>query len=315
MDRKQFDALIKLLATTGSRRAGLGALLGAGLLSQHPDVMAKPGKGKGQRRKRRQKRRRGDDNGGQAPGPSSGACCGADEHCAPPEPGSTRSQCDFAEQSFAGEDHHGSIFRRIDGVGTNFDGTDNRGSVFTEACLRFATFRGAKLGGATWTGACLFAADFTDADVGGDADALSRAVLCATTMPDGTRSDRDCGQSQAHPCCLPPPGGGGVGGGQGCGPCAAADQCHVAGTCVCTTPTAPNGTSCTDGNPLCVAGVCCTDGREAVHGGCFKIGDRHCEGCNRNACDGCYGNVDGSAVDGRNTNLCGFRTGPDCQQQ
>jgi hypothetical protein len=235
--------------------------------------------------------------------------------CAPPEPGSDRSGCDyngFNGQSFTGQDLHGAIFRRIDGRGTSFDGTDSRGSVFAEACLRFATFRRANLAGATWGGACLFTADFTGADLGGNPDALAGAVLCATIMPDGTRNDRDCGRSSKYPCCLPPPGGGGVSWGESCGPCTASDQCHVAGVCVCTTPTAPSGTSCTDGNPLCVTGACCTDGHEAVHGGCFKIGDRSCRGCNRDTCDGCYGNVDGSKVDGRSTNLCGFRTGPDC---
>jgi hypothetical protein len=32
MDRERFDALARLLATTGSRRAALGALLGVSLL-------------------------------------------------------------------------------------------------------------------------------------------------------------------------------------------------------------------------------------------------------------------------------------------
>ena len=48
--------------------------------------------------------------------------------------------------------------------------------------------------------------------------------------------------------------------------CAAADQCHTAGTCnpatgTCSNPAKPDGTSCNDGNPCtqtdtCVAGVC-----------------------------------------------------------
>jgi hypothetical protein len=46
MDRERFDALAKLLATTGSRRATLAALLGLSLFGEDPDVLAKRGKGK-----------------------------------------------------------------------------------------------------------------------------------------------------------------------------------------------------------------------------------------------------------------------------
>ncbi|MGC4118174.1 MAG: lamin tail domain-containing protein [Myxococcales bacterium] len=48
--------------------------------------------------------------------------------------------------------------------------------------------------------------------------------------------------------------------------CTAFDQCHLAGTCdhatgLCTNPTVPNGTGCTDGSPdtvndVCLAGIC-----------------------------------------------------------
>ena len=210
MDRWRFDAMIELLATPGSRRAGIGALLAVGSLGGVPATLlaSDTGKRKG-RGKRRRKRGRKDRAGGQHPEPPAAECFVAARQCAAPEPGSPRAECDFAERSFAGEDHNGSIFRRIEGSGANFDDTDNRGSVFADARLRFATFRGARLAGSTWGGACLFAADFTGADLGHDADALDGAVLCATIMPDGARNDRDCGQSQTYPCCLPPPGGGG----------------------------------------------------------------------------------------------------------
>ena len=125
MDRERFDALARLLATTGSRRATLGALLGASLLGQRPDLLAKPGKGKNQDRKRRKKRGHTGNDGGQNPDPAPEPCCGT-QRCADPEHGSTRSECDFAGRSFVGQDLNGSIFRRINGIGANFDGHRQR---------------------------------------------------------------------------------------------------------------------------------------------------------------------------------------------
>jgi len=272
VDCERFDALARLLATTETRRAALGALLSVGILGQTPDVLAKRGKGKGNddgqgvqgegrpgakhkahrkrkqtRRQRRQKRDRQDRGRGQ----QREVCSGASTQCAPPEPGSTRTRCDYAEQSFAGQDLHGSIFRQIEGAGVIFDDTDNHGSDFSEACLRFAAFRGANLAGATWDGACLFAADFTAGELG-DADALDDAVLCATILPDGTRNDRDCDRSGSFSCCLPPAGGGGGGGPIPCTKdtdCPAFLECYVqAGYCVCTNATC--GGCCGDEHPI-----------------------------------------------------------------
>ena len=237
MDRERFDALARLLATTGSRRAALGVLLGAGLFGQSPDLLAKPGKGKGkdrgQDRKRRGKRGRNDRGDEQDPGSAVESGCGT-KQCDPPEPGSTRSGCDFngfRGASFAGQDLHGSVFRRIDGRGTSFAGTDARGTVFAEACLRSASFRGARLGGSTWGGACLVDADFTGADLGGDAGALSGALLCRTVMPNGTVNNRDCGRDTE--ICRSSIGG------VGPGPCTGPSDCQ---DLPCRTK------ACTDGN-------------------------------------------------------------------
>jgi hypothetical protein len=229
MDRKRFDALARMLATMGTRRATLGAFLGVSLYGQDPDVWAKRGKsndhghggqdvqGEGRpgakhkahhqhqqtQRQRRQKRDRQDRHQEQGGDQKPEACCGT-KQCAPPEPGSTRSDCDFEGQSFAGQDLNGTTFRQIDGRRANFESTDNRGSDFTGACLFLASFREARLAGAIWDGACLFAADFTAADLG-DAGALDGAVLCGTIMDDGTRNDRDCGRLPR--CCNPAQGG------------------------------------------------------------------------------------------------------------
>jgi hypothetical protein len=266
MDRERFDALAKLLATMGSRRAALAALFGAGLLGREADTLAKPGRGKNH--KRRKQRGHHGHEGGQDPVPLVESACGA-KQCAPPAPGSTRAGCNFNGfdgLSFAGQDHHGATFRRIDGRGTNFDDTDNRGSVFAEACLRSATFRGAQLAGSTWGVACLHDADFTGADLGGDAHILDGAILCHTIMPDGTRDDRDCGVDTE--LCRTSAGG------IGPLPCTVAtiDQDCPEQTCrnkVCINglcayevvrdgPSPPSELCEVFGNPgLCCSGVCC----------------------------------------------------------
>ena len=46
MDREQFDAITRLLATTGSRRQAAGALLGVALFGQPAEAILAAGKGK-----------------------------------------------------------------------------------------------------------------------------------------------------------------------------------------------------------------------------------------------------------------------------
>jgi hypothetical protein len=298
MDRERFDALARLLATTGPRRAVLGALLGADLLGRNPGALARPGKGKG--RKRRGKRRRRNGGGGQEPEPPAN-CCGT-EQCAPPESGSTRSRCDFAGQSFVGQDLGGSIFRGIDGRLANFIDTDLGGTVFAEACLFAASFRRARLGGSTWENACLFAADFTDADLGDDADALDEAVLCGTVMPDGSRNDRDCGN--LPPCCR-----GGLGGSR---PCARANDCEdlpcfdtacSAGQCGYSpvsngpSPNALCDTRCC--NTVCcpsAADVCDRDGRCCSPVNPFACGNNTCALACGETCKQCATPADGGVL-------------------
>jgi hypothetical protein len=225
MDPSRFDRLVRSLARSQSRRATLLGLLG-GVLAPHwaEDALGKGrrkrkrrgddrdgdtrfglaaegrrrGKGKGKGKGKNKRGRGGQGDGGQIPPPSPG-CCGA-EACADPEPGGTRSGCDYAGRSFAGRDLHGSTFRGIDGRRANFNGTDNAGSVFAGACLQGATFREADLRGSTWGVACLFGADFARADLA-EATTFGDALFCNTRMPDGSRNDRDCGQATS--CCQP----------------------------------------------------------------------------------------------------------------
>jgi hypothetical protein len=234
VDPSRFDDLARVLSNTGARRTLLRALFGTMLGSAAIDeTMARKrakGKNRGndrdERRDRhddrddsqdrerqadqrlqaerrgktgkRRKKKRGRGNGSGPSEPPPAACCGT-KSCPDPEPGSTRSECDYAGQSFAGQDHDGSTFRGIDGRGATFNQTDNHGSVFAEACLQGARFRRARLDGSTWGDACLFGADFAGADLGDDLTLFDNALFCNTVMPDGSVNDRDCGRATA--CC------------------------------------------------------------------------------------------------------------------
>lgn len=90
----------------------------------------------------------------------------------------------------------------IDG---NFTNTDLRDAIFVGASMAGVTFTGAVLSGANMTGADLTEAtidrtglnetNLTDADLTGATitrTSLSSAVLCRTTMPDGTVDNSDC---------------------------------------------------------------------------------------------------------------------------
>jgi hypothetical protein len=330
MDRDRFDALARLLATSGSRRVTLGALLGALLGPAAGESVARKrgnGRGKdrdsgqnnergagkdqgrereqrvqaerrkgGKRRKHKKKRRGGSDGGGQ-PEPPPADCCGT-ESCPNPEPGSTSADCDFAGRSFVGDDHNGSIFRGIDGRGANFGQTNNRGSVFAEACLQGAAFHDAELGGSTWGDACLFDADFRGADLGGDETLFDNAMFCGTRMPDGSVNDRDCGR--ATRCCQrdaepgPSPGPGPAC--QSAGDCPA-EACHTkacqGGQCVyVVVADGPDPDGACAGGALrhCCAGECCAANATA----CNPQGLCCVPNCAGRTCgpDGC-GNADG----------------------
>ncbi len=320
MDSSRFDDLARLLGAAAGRRPVLRALLGAALGAAVSDTTetaartrkrgkdrgrdrdADQGRGqdrdKGQNRlqaegrgkkRRKKKKKRGGSGGGQTPPPSD--CCGT-EQCGPPEPGSTRSECDYAARFFAGHDFNGSIFRGIDGRGTDFTAADLHGSVFAEACLQGASFRSARLGGSTWGDACLFDADFTGAEFGGDLTLFDDARFCGTTMPDGSTNDRDCGRETA--CCRAE-----LGGNPACqrdADCPPNDGLRcVGGQCVCDGQSCPDGCCFSDsGGSICLDGkvdAFCGGGGEA----CVDCGGgARCVGqvcvCLAGLCDGCCEN-------------------------
>jgi hypothetical protein len=312
MDRDRFDALVKLLAASGSRRATVGALLGTLLGGAVDGVDAKrrgnargndkdrdrdkrrdtdrqpdqplQAERRGKHRKRKHNKKRRGNDGGQ-PEPPPPECCGT-ESCPNPEPGSTSAGCDFAGRAFAGQDHNGSIFHGIDGRGANFTATDNRGSVFAEACLQGATFRNARLGGTTWGKACLFDADFFGANLGDD-PLFAEARFCHTVMPDGSRNDRDCARATA--CCQPRSEPGPACQPNG-GACAQHADC-CGGNCfarVCVDrPRFCDNTTC-PGNAIgCCDDNCC----EAPANQCTQFGLCCAPNCTGRACgaDGCGG--------------------------
>jgi hypothetical protein len=112
-------------------------------------------------------------------------------------------------------------------------------------------------------------------------------------------------------CCAPNCAGrqcglDGCGGTGTCGSCPPCQTCSDSGQC----QPVPNGTPCSDGNPLCLNGRCCTAGHEVVHGGCFQItsGVGVCPGCNTDNC-GC-----GRGIDGSPNFLCAAPAGHSCQR-
>ncbi len=64
MERDRFDALTRVFAKSGSRRAALGALLGAGLLGTGLDALASKGNGKNKRKTRGGGKKRGNNRKG-----------------------------------------------------------------------------------------------------------------------------------------------------------------------------------------------------------------------------------------------------------
>jgi hypothetical protein len=234
------------LGRSTSRRNTLIGAWSALLAADLPDGAATA------KRRRKHRKRRGRPSRGATPEPQSGSCCGTAQ-CGPPEPGSTRSDCDYAGRFFAGHDFNGSIFRGIDGRGTDFTAADLHGSVFAESCLQGASFRSARLGGSTWGDACLFGSDFTGADLGGDSATFGGALFCDTVMPNGAINNRDCGRATA--CCRAELGG---------------DECQSSANC-------PDGELCCAGHccigSFCCGPACCDDGETCCGGFCCDCCD------------------------------------------
>jgi hypothetical protein len=153
MDREQFDALTRLAATRGSRRAAIGALLGSVLVSQ--DALAKGGK-------------HHHHKGNKPPRPR---ICYPGDKCVPGT-AHTNTQCDFSNSD---------VFVGLDAQSSNLSGSN-----FTNADLRGADLRAVNL-----SDSCLIDATLAGATVDASTN-LHRARFCNTVMPDGSIRDDDC---------------------------------------------------------------------------------------------------------------------------
>jgi hypothetical protein len=206
MDPTAFDRLVTSLGATASRRTILGVLLPvlAALMRPAFETHARKDRGQGKRRggsergiPRRRKKARRKAPGRQRVRAEAASCCG-DRACPVPGPGAQAAKCDFRGADLHGLNLQGAQLAKITGTGADFSGVEARGASFGAACLRGANFAGAQLEQTQFGGACLFFADLTDATVD-VTRTLRAALLCGTTLPAGTVSDRDCAKSS--PCC------------------------------------------------------------------------------------------------------------------
>jgi hypothetical protein len=180
--------------------AGLALLTAAG---GHDSAAKQPPKRKRQRQRdkrdkqdaRKQSRQRQTRQATEQAIPA--GCCGT-KSCPRPTAGSYRSDCNYAAGTISGR-YSGSNLSRIDGRRATFAG--NASAVnFARACLQEATIT-ASVAGANFGSACLFGADLSGARNLDASAQLDDARLCRTLLPDGERSDRDCGDPTS--CCGP----------------------------------------------------------------------------------------------------------------
>jgi hypothetical protein len=166
MDHESFDRITRRLGATGTRRATLGALVGAGLLGFAGGADA--------RNRRRRSRRR----------LSAQAQPGLRD-CPNPRPGQNLSQCDFTGQDlrgrrFAGANLSGADFEAANICGANLRGTGLHNVDLKTTNLTRADLRGTNLSTATTNAATLF---------------------CQTIMPNGSINDEDCPVGVPGPIC------------------------------------------------------------------------------------------------------------------
>jgi hypothetical protein len=178
MDRLRFDTLTRLLATTGSRRSALGALLGAALLGTAPDLVAGRGKGgKGQagrkgRGKGKDRKSRRKTQAEQVP-----ADCFPNSRCTG-RFGAQLARCDFGNSN---------TFENGRCIGCNLN----------QANFQDADASGVKFSAVNLGGACLVDADFSGGTFLG-VNTLG-AIFCRTIMPNGMINNSGC--NRPTPCC------------------------------------------------------------------------------------------------------------------
>jgi hypothetical protein len=225
MDRSRFDTLTRLLATPGSRRAALGAILGGALIGSGDVTHAKRhhklgrGNGRNQRQKRKQR----------VQAAAAGGRCCRRAGCTP-GPGTHQAKC-----CYQGDDLEGA----------NFAGANLRRASFAGANLTEAQFRGANLDHACFVDADVTGADFRGANRRG-------AVFCRTRTSNGIDNAGCDRESACCPTCVETGSTGCNLGGECCGGAVCTGEGD--GVCVCESECCSND-DCASGQ-MCVSGAC-----------------------------------------------------------
>jgi hypothetical protein len=253
MERDRFDALTRLLGRAGSRRAALGAVLGATVGGSALVTQAKKGKNKKKKNKKK------------AP-----QTCFGTESCAFPSDGQDFENCDLSFTSIASCD--GCNFRRADLGGVDLEEGSFQGVSFRNANLSSADLSFTDVSGASFRDACLSGANFFGANT--DGAHFGGAIFCGTILTDGSVDDSGCDDTDN--CC---PAVASCVKDVDC-PADAPTCCN--GRCVDTDTDPLNCGGCLAAcftNETCIGGECVSDCGQ----GCIK--DSECPG-DQTCCDG-----------------------------
>ena len=178
MDRERFDALARVLGRAGSRRAAIGAVVGAAVGGNALAAQARKGKKKKNKKKKNPPQ----------------TCFGTGS-CAFPSDGQDFENCDLSGTQV--ESCDGCDFRRADLGGTDFNEGSYQGASFRASNLRGADLSFTDVSGVSFRDACLTGANFFGANT--DGAHFGGAIFCGTIGPDGDINNSGCDRVTA--CC------------------------------------------------------------------------------------------------------------------
>jgi acyl carrier protein len=245
MDRDAFDGLTRLLAATPSRRAALGAVLGAMLTgAAGADGAAQRSK----RRRQRSRKARADRRGGARVEETS--CCSTGA-CVPGK-GKNLAKCCYVGQDLTGKNFSGANLGNANFSGATLTAANLQGANLDKACLVDADLRGVRVNSSTNLSGVIYCRTRTDA--GENNSGCANGTPCCPTCDAALRCPS--GQVCCNGACLT----------SGC--CTAADcaarTCHTA-TCASrqcrfTPISASTAPGC---QTVCCNGECCPAGTNA----------------------------------------------------
>jgi hypothetical protein len=255
MDRDRFDALTRLLATPGSRRAAISVLLGTGLVAKSLDALAKKpskkdrdkGKAKKARNRKQQKKR--------ARAEAAAGCCKSG-NCSPGT-GKNLTRCCFEGQTLTKKSFKSSNLTEANFTGANLTNANFASTNLTRACLVDATITGANFKSANLSGVVRCR---TKDGANVDDSGCHLGTPCCPTCTSDTQcgdDERCCeGRCQAVECC-----DNGIRSTCDAGELCCAHQC-VSGICCDAEDCRPRGNNCVSagGGPtacICGSGTLC----------------------------------------------------------